>query len=138
MIEYCREPVKLSFARLGEDTFVEVPQLSLRGSRRRPKQSHLIWNYEVEASFFAIAQNDNCFPVVALGCCPNPSLPRRPLHKSPKATHIVILKERRIRRELKDLDFSCISMKRRKGVILRGVYPERSERAAMTSERLAA
>jgi hypothetical protein len=42
------------------------------------------------------------------------SLARRALHNSTKATHIVILKKRRIRRELKDLDFSYISMKRRK------------------------
>jgi len=36
------------------------------------------------------------------------------LRNPTKATHIVILKERRVRRELKDLDFSSTSMKRRK------------------------
>jgi hypothetical protein len=35
------------------------------------------------------------------------------LHNSTKAAHIVILKERRIRRELKDLDFPSVSMERR-------------------------
>jgi hypothetical protein len=36
------------------------------------------------------------------------------LHNPTKATRIVILKERRIRRELKDLNFPSSSMERRK------------------------